>query len=149
MSQPVLRNEAIFIPAPGDAPLCKDQAHDTFMSCLTLEINCNWTSLLHDSAPTRVYKCLFWDLIKPDVCRQSFHPCHVCDLASNGSPSVVRPSSAPTTEQQPLCLSKLLPVAAELMLGNTETLPPPLTKQSICLFSLPLTPHENFIRAQP
>lgn len=94
--------------ARSEVPLCKDQAHDTFMSYLTLEIDCNCMPLLDDSAPLG-FESVFVGFNETDVCQQSFHPCHECDLASNRNPSAVRSSSAPTNQQQPLCLSKLLP----------------------------------------
>lgn len=77
-----MRSEASFIPAPGDERLCKDQAHDAFMSYLTLEIDCNWTSLLHESAAAG-FESLSVGFDETDVCQRSFQPCRECDPASN------------------------------------------------------------------
>lgn len=48
----------VFIPAPSDIPLFKDQARDIFMSRLTLGIDCNRASLLDDSAAAG-FECVF------------------------------------------------------------------------------------------
>lgn len=72
MSQPVLRDETSFILALGDAPLCKDQTHDTFVSYSPLEMNCNCASLLHDSAPTG-FESVFMGLDITDVGQESLH----------------------------------------------------------------------------